>query len=399
MAYTLLALVWNEELLYVGGFLSRAVYELELSKIREAWEGATGFDGTPDFRPPAELQNTLHQQFFHILKFFTFHHSTPSAKVAQLLKVAFYGCSTTPLKLLSSAGVRSAPEIKACDLALAKFLKYLPILPQYVIQGCPHFIEALPGQHKISLITFLDVLQDLCKHSLNQEELVACLQWWLSRKDGSVHNTAQLLSEIILGNANGTPLPLSSVKYFIGSESLDSRIPLDGPLPASLMPLDITKGFNPTDLMGFGWQEFTTVDWLRHISQPEVMSADPTHDFTRSIEWAERVLSVLSAVWSSPSDELHSLAKLIFGSKKCIPTSHGLCYPEESFLPSPNIILFQILTCQSFSSLRDWKPRETWKRSFHRSASENMFLLIFFYIGKKIQSSVSLVTHSVHSEW
>jgi len=78
MAYRLLVLVWNEELLYIGGFLSRTVYELGLSKIRDEWEGAAGFDGTPDFRPPGELQDTLHQQFLHILKFFTFHHSTPS---------------------------------------------------------------------------------------------------------------------------------------------------------------------------------------------------------------------------------------------------------------------------------------------------------------------------------
>jgi hypothetical protein len=343
MAYTLLALVWNEELLYIGGFLSRAVYELELSKIRDAWEGAAGFDGTADFRPPAELQDTLHQQFLHILKFFTFHRSTPSAKVARLLEAAFYGCSTAPLRLLSPAGVRSAPEIKEYNLALAKFLKYLPMLPQYVIQECPHIIEALPDQHKISPITFLDVLQDLRKHALNREELVACLQWWMSRKDGSAHNTVQLLSEITLGNANGTSLHLSSVECFIGSESLKARIPLDGPLPASLMPLGVTTRFTPTDLTSFGWQEFTIVDWLRHISQPEIMSADPTHDYTLSIEWTERVLSVLSAAWSSPSDELYSLAKSIFGSKNCIPTSHGLCSPEESFLSSANVTLFRDL--------------------------------------------------------
>ena len=343
MAYTLLTLVWNEELLYIGGCLSRAVYELELSKIRDAWEGAAGFDDTPDFRPPAELQDTLDQQFLHILKFFTFHRSTPSAKVARLLEAAFYGCSTAPLRLLSSAGVRSAPEIKEYNMALARFLKHLPMLPQYVIQECPHIIEALPDQHKISPTTFLDVLEDLRKHALNQEELVACLQWWLTWKDGSTRNTARLLSEITLDNANGTPLHLSSVQYFMGSESFTACIPLDGPLPASLMPHDITMRFTPTDLMSFGWQEFTVFDWLRHISQPEIMSADPTHDFTRSIEWAERVLCVLSAVWSSPLYDLHSLAKSVFGSKNCIPTSHGLRPPEESFLSSANITLFRDL--------------------------------------------------------
>lgn len=32
--------IWNRELLYVGGFLCRAVYELELSKIQGSWEEA-----------------------------------------------------------------------------------------------------------------------------------------------------------------------------------------------------------------------------------------------------------------------------------------------------------------------------------------------------------------------
>ena len=339
MAYTLLAPVWNQELLYVGGFLSRAVYELGLSKIRDAWEGAAG----SELRPPAELQNTLHQQFLHILKFFTFHRSTPSAKVAQSLEAAFYGCSTAPLRLLSSTGVRSAPEIREYDPALSKFLKYLPMLPRYVIQECPRLIEALPDQHKISPITSLDVLQDLRKHPLNREELVACLRRWMSWEDGLAHEAAELLSAITLGNPNGTPLRLSSFKYFIGSESPEAHIPLDGPLPASLMPHDITTKFTPTALMSFGWKEFTVADWLRHISQPEIMSDDPTHDFTRSIEWAARVLSVLSTVWSSPSNELHSLAKSIFGSKNCIPTSHGLRCPEDSFLPSANFTLFRDL--------------------------------------------------------
>ncbi|KAG6379359.1 hypothetical protein JVT61DRAFT_11822 [Boletus reticuloceps] len=335
--------VWNKELLYVGGFLSRAVYELELSKIRDAWERAVGFDGTADFRPPAELQHTLHQWFLHVLKFFTFHHSTPSAKVARLLETAFYGCSADPVRLLSSTGVRFAPEIKEYGPAFAKFLKYVPMLPQYVIQECPGIIEALPDQHKMSPVTFLDVLQDLRKHSLTREELIACCRWWMSRENASLQDTNQLLSTITICGANGSPLQLSSVNYFIGSESLKAGIPLDGPHPASLMPLDITTRFTPMDPTSLGWQEFTIVDWFRHISQQKVMSADSRYDFTRSIEWAERVLSVLSGVWSSQSDELYHLAKTIFTGKKCIPTSHGLLAPEESFFSSTHITLFQDL--------------------------------------------------------
>lgn len=340
--HALLLLVWNEELLYVGGILCRAVYELELSKIQHTWKEVPGFDDTPEFRPPATLQESLHQQFLHILKFFTFHRSTPSPKVARLLEAAFYECSTAPLRLFSSAGVRLAPEIKECDLVFAKFLKYLPMLPQYVITECPSIIKALPDQHKISPITFSDVLQDLHKHALTQDELVSCLRWWTTRlkQDGSARNTAELLGAITLGHAaNGTTLQLSSVEYFIGSECSKARVPLDGPLPASLMPHDITARFTPADLASFGWKEFTVIDWLQHISLPEVMSADPNRDFTRSIEWSERVLNILSGVL--PSEKLQRTARSMFKGKGCIPTTHGLRSPEESFLSNTNISLFQ----------------------------------------------------------
>ncbi|KAF8415202.1 hypothetical protein L210DRAFT_3465017 [Boletus edulis BED1] len=339
----IIGLAWNEELLYVGGFLSRTLYDLELSKIRDAWEGAAGSSSTPEFLPSAELQETLRQRFLHVLKFFTFHHSTPLSKVARLLEVAFYGCSTVPLSLLSSTGVRLAPEIKECNLAVAMFLKYLPMLPHYVIQECPRAVEALLAQHKISPITLSDILQDLRTHVLTQEELVACLRWWMNQKNVSPQDTTRLLSAITIHSANGSPLQLSSVEYFVGPKSLKACIPLDGPLPTSLMSHDITTGFTPTALMRFGWQEFTTVDWLRHISQAEIMSANPGHDFTQSVQWAERILGVLSGVWSSLSDKLHRLAKSIFKGKSCIPTSHGLCSPDESFLSSTNITLFQDL--------------------------------------------------------
>ncbi|KAI9571891.1 hypothetical protein HD554DRAFT_2168659 [Boletus coccyginus] len=60
--------VWNRELLYVGGLLSHTVYELELSAIEASWEES------------AESRNALLGWFIHILKFFTFHHSTPLAE-------------------------------------------------------------------------------------------------------------------------------------------------------------------------------------------------------------------------------------------------------------------------------------------------------------------------------
>ena len=335
-------LVWNRELLYVGGFLSRAIYEQELSKIVSTWEGTAESSGAPgpDFGP----STVLHGQFLHIIKFFTFHRSTPSEKVAKLLGDAFYRCSTAPLRLLSSVGIRLSPEIKEYDPAVVTFLKYLPILPQYVAQECPKFVKDLPDGHKVLPPTVSDILQDLKKHALTQEEFADCIWWWTSRKDVLEDETAQLLSVITICRTNGSLLQLSSVTHFIDPESLTARIPLDGPLPVFLMPYDISAALTQrVGLTSLGWQEFTILDWFRHISQPGIMSDDPEHDFTRSNQWAQRVLSVLSGVWSAQSDKLHSVVASIFKGQNCIPTTRGLRPPKESFLPSPDITLFQHL--------------------------------------------------------
>ncbi|KIJ65764.1 hypothetical protein HYDPIDRAFT_186930 [Hydnomerulius pinastri MD-312] len=361
--------IWNKELLYVGGFLSRVVYELELSDIQHLWEeAATGTPdsrlspvyelelsdiqrlweeaatGTPDSRPSPASRDHLHRRFLHVLKFFTFHHSTPSPKVAQMLRNSFYECSASLLRLLSSVGVRAAPNIRAFDPEVAKFLKSLPMLSEHVSLEAVRSIETLPGPHKISPITIKDVLQALDGHPLSEEELVACLRWWssLKRNDSSL-SAAELLNVAALNGTGGTAHSLSSREYFIDPEGLGAHIPPDGPLPASLIPLNISRHFTRAELMNLGWREFTIIDWFQYISRTDVMSEDPIYDFTKSPNWAERVLHTLSRVWSSLSDEMRRAAKTVFADNRCVPTSHGLRLPEGSYLPGANDTLFRKL--------------------------------------------------------
>ncbi|KIK92678.1 hypothetical protein PAXRUDRAFT_829728 [Paxillus rubicundulus Ve08.2h10] len=347
--------LWNKELLYVGGFLSRAAYELELSNIHNLWEGATRSDGELNSRPLPVLEDWLRQRFLHVLKFFTFRPSTPSSEVARLLEASFYGCSTAPLRLLSSAGVRGAPDIKEFDPVFAQFLKNLPVLPQSVIQEGALQIRALQNRGMIPPISFLDVLQELRVHPLNEDELVACLKWWTSLKQDNpatnmVQIHLQLLEAASLNGADGRVLPLSSVQHFINTRSLGTHIPLDGPLPASLMPSSVTKHFSVAELKAFNWQELTIIDWLHHISKPDIMLANPEYDFTESVGWAERVLAILSRVWSSLPSEVHTSVKAVFAGKKCIHTSHGLQPPELSYFPNANITMFNDLPMVQFPS-------------------------------------------------
>lgn len=134
------------------------------------------------------------------------------------------------------------------------------------------------------------------------------------------------------------------VQYFIHQR----MIPLDGPLPDTLMPLSVTKHFTQEQLRSLGWREFSILDWIQYIFRPDVMDANPAQDVTRSSEWAERVLTVLARTWSSLSKESHEKVKVILAQKSCIPTSSGLQKPHLAYFPSANI--FNDLPVVTFTS-------------------------------------------------
>jgi hypothetical protein len=323
------------------------VYELELSKIRSSWEEAAA--SKLHLRPFPKLQ----ARFLHVFKFFTFHRSTPSSKVGQLLANSFYGCSTHPLRLLSSVGVRRAPDVRAFDPVFTKFLKSLPILSESVMRDAAHSIATLPDQYKISAITPSEVLQELRHHSLDVEELVACLRWWITlRQDNVALNTADLLDVATLRSTGGG-IRLLAIRFFINPKVLGVHIPPDGPLPLSLIPPSISMYFDFKELTSLGWKEFTTASWLQHISRPDVMSADEEYDFTRSVDWASRVLNTLCSVWPQLSEDVRSESRKVFSNRPCIPTSKGLCCPESSYLPITDDTLFHHLNLPIVT--RDWE--------------------------------------------
>ena len=328
--------VWNRELLYVGGFLARTVYELELSTIQTSWDEATVSN-----KPKPE--DRLRDRFIHALKFFTFHESTPSPKVAQLLQQAFYSCSNSPLRLLSSVGVCQASDIRSFDPLCSQFLKYVPMLSLEITQVAQDIITALPNKHRIRTIMFLDIFQDLRQHTLDERELVAYLRWQIFH--GSKADMAKLFEVATFCTAGGTTIKLCTIQSFIDSNGLGAHIPPGGPMPLSLIALEITRPFTSSQLTSLGWREFTITDWLRYISQPDIRSANPKYNFVQSAVWAECVLHTVSVVWSY-SDKIRDLAKSVFANKKCIPVMHKLCSPEETYLPSWGIPGFDDLDLQ-----------------------------------------------------
>ncbi|OCH90810.1 hypothetical protein OBBRIDRAFT_834709 [Obba rivulosa] len=350
--------VWNKELLYIGGYLARAAFETEMDTVRTLWDGAVeskvGLAGEPD----PEMKAWLLGRALHAMKFFTFHRSTPSAVVSQLLEEAFFSCaessgifpfsSSRPFSVMSTRGVRSAADVRIPDEAFSGFLKQLPVLPDEVLNGAKQMVDTLRERGVIKSITFVDVLQELRSRPLTEAELVACFKWWIGvynkekpRNFQQIH--AELVNAAILtSNAPGSSdeklIQISSIRTFLNTRGIGAHIPTDGPLPDHLLPIGISKQFDPQALMAvFSWKELTVADWVKFVTDLSNPSIDAEHNVTLSPVWAERVLQVLARAWQNLSKASQEEIVALLRDKPCIPTSSGMKLPTESYFPSAHL--------------------------------------------------------------
>lgn len=343
-------LVWNKELLYVGGFLCRVAYETEMHNIRELWlasveGGKKGID--------EQIRAWLTSRCLHALKFFTFHASTPSSVVSNLIEAAFFACATShPFNIMSSVGVRGSQSVRIPDPAFSAFLTQLPVLSQEIMNGAQPMIVALRTRSLIKDITFQDVLIELRFRPLSETELIACMRWWIGVWTSSEseldarHDITKVRQELLeaalltlgTGTAHEKILPLIQIRTFVNLRSMGSIFPLDGLFPDTTIPIDVSRNFAAADLtLAFGWQELTVIDWLRFIVSPSAAAAGAEYDIEKSAVWAERSLNTLAKAWPSLSKTHQVDIVELLKDKTCIPTRSGLKKPAEAYFPNAHI--------------------------------------------------------------
>lgn len=342
----------------MGGLLARVAYELELDNVKNLWEGAAS-SGSPASGVDEELRAWLKSRSLHTFRFFTFHSSTPSAEVSNLLEASFFSCAKgSRFPLISTAGVRDASEVRLPDSTLSGFLKYLPVLQEEILTDAQGMITSLENRGMIKPITFADVLKELRSRPLVEDEMIACLTWWIGvskqHTNSNLSHRAELLDAAVLttgklGSTNEKIISLGSLQTFINSKTISSIIPLDGPLPDHLLPVSVSKNFSSSDISSaFPWIELTIPKWLEHICNPEVRIANIHQDLTTSPIWAERVLIILARAWATLSASEKGEVFSHLGAIACIPTSSGMRIPDQSYLPQANI--FNDLAVVTFPS-------------------------------------------------
>ncbi|CAE7228758.1 unnamed protein product [Rhizoctonia solani] len=343
--------IWNKELLYIGGLLARAIYELELTSIGELWTGAMGSSTSSptdkDDEGEKTLRTWLQGRCLHVLQFFTFHPTTPSAIVAEHFRTAFFTSGATPnqsFPIISTLGVRSAKDVRVYNAAFTGFLKNTPMLPPDVAREGKLMLAALRERGMCSDVTFQDVLDELKARILDEQEAVALLKWRMGLDAELTRAHARELREVFLGAAvfclkeegkQDKVVPLASIRTFINPRT--SIVPLDGPLPEHTLPFVVSKQLGNADFRGlFGWTELGVPDWVTYLINPTARKETGV-DITLDAVFAERVLSVIARAWpalnaAQQQDICHKLSDV-----PCIPTRAGLKIPAEAYFSNAHV--------------------------------------------------------------
>ena len=291
--------VWNKELLFVGGFLARAAYEMEMQDIRVRWD-ASRKPGEP---LDSEVRKWLYDKAKYNLQFFAFRESTPSPVVSREMRSAFFDCAVPgqPFPIVSSAGILSALDVRMSDPVLSTFLKTLPVFPEELLDGSELMVAALQERGMLEEIMFEDVLKELRERSLPEEEMIACLRWWINKSQQDPtridENRRQLLGAACLAvgssdNNGERVIPLKGIQTFLNLQN--TVFPTDGPLPNHLLPISISRNFDPVQLQeSFQWRELTVLEWVEHLSDLAACTRRSEFNITESPVRAEDRKSVV----------------------------------------------------------------------------------------------------------
>jgi hypothetical protein len=321
---------WNRELLWVGGYLSRLIYELELLDLQAEWSKMTVAD--------TAARSKILAKGLHVLRFFTFKPTTPSAVVGQEMESAFFLCATDnkAFPLISNVGILPIKQIRMPNAELQKFLPDLPVLTTATMEEAPRPVARLRERNLLREVTLDDVVTQLGTRPLNETEMIAALQWWQSvaTSDGYTANVrARLLDAAVLVMDNCKIVPLSIIQTVVKPQS--SSIPIDMPLPPHTLPYTITKDLKGASLYNvFGWTELSLLQYITFLINPPMSNApgsDPETDIRTSPAFAERVLAMLGRAWQSVSGNQQTAIALELNDVSCIPTKAGFKKPGEAY--------------------------------------------------------------------
>lgn len=305
---------WNIELLAMGAFLARAVYEAELVALGARWPDA---DGAGRAR--------LHDAALHTMRFFSFRQSSPATRVSATLEDRFFGCCTRPcISLLSSHGLRASDSVRLPSAMLADFVADIPVVPPAHLDA-EAFMTQLRARGMLRDISMDDVFAELGRRTLTPPQMVACLRWWLLVAAHPSYEPS-LLRRLVRSATvalDGRVQALSDVTHVLNT----NRVPADVALPPTCLAYEVSRHLRTSELSAvFGWPELTIPEWLAHTS-PGMTTP----------EAAESVLSTLAWAWGGLQAAQRAQVAAALAPLPCIPTRSGMRRPGDAYFESVSL--------------------------------------------------------------
>jgi len=362
---------WNEELLAMGGYLIRALYEREMTLLGEAWTKEFKATSGRPAENDAKAKQTAEDFFdraLHLLRFFTIRTSHPSGKVAEILQNRFFAVSaegqreqnrmmrfiqSTPsaedraIQIMSSCGVWPSSKVRLPNDILTPFIKQLPMLPAAHVSKAAEFIRSCTSRGLLMEVQMPDVFAELEQRPLEVEEMKACLKWFILVATHPEYDPAlrtKLFSAAVL--TISTPAedgkevslriqPLGEVATYLNSQ----RIPTGFPLPSSCLAYEVSKGMSTDELSGiFGWRELPVSQWISHLVEISATSTSEEDNIQKSPAFSERVFVVLARAWGNISATQQVQITESLQGVACIPTRNGsMQKPPQAYFPSVSL--------------------------------------------------------------
>ncbi|KAF9235058.1 hypothetical protein BU15DRAFT_78434 [Melanogaster broomeanus] len=330
---------WNEELLYVGGLLMRLVYEHAMKDVGKRWTEAPS-------PIAASLKDSLREEALYTMKCFTFRQSTPDSKVGELLRDAFFNCSTSSaLSILSNLGIRDSKEVRQAHADFQPFMKERPVLDSALQGGKSAMIAQLPKEYKVKPYTFRDVLEELRSRTFTEEEMIAYIGWWVKKFGKQTKQTSvtvarrsEMLSAAKFRSSSKTSpqdIELSTITKFVDTRPGYRFVENDDPLPPDTIPIPFTSSLDSNKVMvALGWKHLSIVEWIQHVVSSQV---DPSQDIRQNDTFSEKVLATLWISWSSMKSTDRATIVIHMRSVKCVPTNQGHFKPQDAYLPEADL--------------------------------------------------------------
>ncbi|GIJ89915.1 hypothetical protein Asppvi_008861 [Aspergillus pseudoviridinutans] len=330
---------WNLEMLRAAGIVCRVAWSAEMASIKSRIMSKVDSSKPSKIRKD-DIVGALPEAIYTANQF-VFRESTPSSLLGQTIEDAFWTCNkNASIEVLSTCGIMPSHQARIAPKDLS-FMDSIPVLPDELVSGAKDFVRKLTDFGLVTEVTVSDIKRELEASTLRPDQVIEFLGW-LSRKatSGQLDSfSIQSLLSVAVANHEDSSGNLARLLVFgdINNFLNPQRIPVDLPVPSSVIPFKYTKSLSKQELEALGWTELETVPWIRWLvinaGNRDVLP--PEQDITQTSSFSAQILPVLSKQWDNGlSQSSKQTIVTLLHSQTVIPTKLGMKRPPETYFSS-----------------------------------------------------------------